>query len=107
MKNQGGRRRFEEDHVDRACHAWAYQWVQAFAQAPEPGQMIGNLGCTLGRVHELHDGASSSTQRNPQRFPEVFLGEALFVAIALTGMRDITRRMIWFHYVDRWFAWND
>lgn len=106
MSPSTGRRRWEEDEVDRACNAWAYQWVAAYANAPEPGHRIGALGCTLGRVRELWDAAASTTARD-QHYPEVFLGEGLIVAIALQAMSDISGRMIWRHYVERWFDWSE
>jgi hypothetical protein len=99
-------RRFEEDDVDRACNTWAYQWVRAFARPPEPGQTIGQLNCTLGRVRELHDGASSTTE-SCQQWPEVFLGEGLLVAIALKAMSERSRDVIFQHYVVRWFEYRE
>ena len=99
-----GRRRFEEDAVDRACGSWAYQWVRAFANPPSSaGQMVGPLNCTLGRVRELHDGASSTTE-SARSWPEVFIGEGLLVAIALKAMSELSRQVIFRHYVERWYV---
>lgn len=97
--------RWQEDEVDRACNAWAYQWVRNFANAPQTaGAAIGPLGCTLGRVRELHDAAASTGGRRDEHWPEVFMGEGLLVAIALNAMHELTRQVIHRHYIERWFA---
>lgn len=93
--------RWRQDDVDLACEAWATQWVDNFGRAPDrAGRAIGPLGCTLGRVRELHDGASSSTSRD-RHWPEVFLGQGLVVAIALKAMAEMQRLVMWHHYVGR------
>jgi len=93
--------RWKQDDVDVACEAWAYQWVQNFARAPDrAGRAIGPLGCTLGAVQALHDGASSSTSRD-RHWPEVFLGQGLVVAVALHAMAEMQRLVVWHHYVGR------
>lgn len=93
--------RWHEDDVDRACASWAHQWVQAFGKHPDrAGRFVGPLGCTLGRVMERHDGASSNTERD-RAWPEVFLGQGLYVAIALKAMTLGSREIIWAHYVGR------
>jgi hypothetical protein len=93
--------RWHQDDVDVACEAWGFQWVSAFARPPDrASRYIGPLGCTLGRVRELHDGAGSSTDRD-RHWPEVFLGQGLLVAIALQAMAEMQRLVIWHHYVGR------
>jgi hypothetical protein len=95
--------RWHEDEVDVAAEAWAFQWVQAFGKAPDrASRYIGPLGSTLGRVRELHDGASSNTTRD-RHFPEVFMGSGLVVAIALKAMTESSRELVRFHYVVRWY----
>jgi hypothetical protein len=49
---------------------------------------------------ERHDGASSNTERD-RAWPEVFLGQGLYVAIALKAMTLGSREIIWAHYVGR------
>jgi hypothetical protein len=101
--------RWDEDDVDVAAQSWAFQWVQHFARDPDrAGRYIGPLGCTLGRVRELHDGASSTTESS-QRWPEVYLGTGLVVAITLKAMSESSRVITWHHYVWRWYeqpAWT-
>jgi hypothetical protein len=97
--------RWPEDEVDRACQAWAYQWVQHFARDPDrAARYIGPVGCTLGRVRTMGDGASSTTERGGQHFPEVYLGDGLLVAVVLQSMAQSHREVIWAHYV--WRVWN-
>lgn len=97
--------RWHEDEVDRACAAWAYQWVQHFARDPDrASRYIGPVGCTLGRVRELHDGASSTTELGGQHWPEVYLGDGLLVAVVLQAMSQSHRELIWAHYV--WRCWK-
>ena len=96
--------RWQEDDVDRAAQAWAYQWVQHFGKDPDrASRYIGPLNCTLGRVRELHDGASSNTDHD-RSWPEVYVGTGLVVAIALKAMTESSRTLIWYHYVAR--CWN-
>jgi hypothetical protein len=93
--------RWHQDDVDVACEAWAYQWVQNFALAPDrAGRTVGPLGCTLGRVHEMGDGASSNTERD-RHWPEVYIGQGLIVAIARKALRDSQQDVMWHHYVGR------
>lgn len=94
------------DDVDCACEAWAAQWVRHFARDPDrAGATIGPMPCTLGRVRELHDGASSTTDRRAsQRWPEVFLGTALIVNCAVKAMSEASRIVLWSHYVARWYT---
>lgn len=96
--------RWQLDDVDVAAEAWAYQWVQHFGKDPDrAGRYVGPLGCTLGRVRELHDGAGSSTDGPPQRWPEVYLGTGLVVAVTLQAMTASSREIVWHHYVWRWY----
>jgi hypothetical protein len=96
--------RWQTDDVDVACEAWAYQWVHAFAKSPDrASRAIGPLGCTLGRVMERHDGASSNTEHD-RHWPEVFLGQGLIVAIALRVMSASSRELIGAHYI--WRCYN-
>ena len=98
--------RWQSDDVDIACESWAEQWVQNFGRAPDrAGRAVGPLGCTLGRVRELHDGASSSTSYD-RHWPEVFLGQGLEVAIALKAMAEMQRLVVWHHYVGRRYDWT-
>ena len=93
--------RWQQDDVDIACEAWAYQWVQHLARAPDrSGRYIGPMSCTLGRVRELADGAASSTDHD-RRWPEVFLGTGLVVAVVLKTMPFSQRELVWHHYVGR------
>lgn len=95
--------RWVRDDIDDACESWAFQWVQSFGKAPDrASRYIGPLGSTLGRVLQLHDGASSNTTRD-QHLPEVFLGQGLIVAIALKAMSERSRELIHRHYVARWY----
>lgn len=96
--------RWHEDDVDRACNAWAYQWVLAYAN--DLGGQVGAPHCTLANLHRLHDGAGSRTDRAHQACPEVFLGDGLLVAIALKAMGELSRELIHRHYVERWFEWR-
>ena len=94
--------RWREDDVDVACTIWAHQWVAAFGHAPDRGgRTIGPLNCTLGRVLERHDGAASGTE-HARRWPEVFLGQGLVVALALHAMTLSSRQIIAAHYLWRW-----
>jgi hypothetical protein len=96
--------RWQEDEIDVAASTWALQWVEHFGRDPDrAGRYIGPLGCTLGRVRELHDGASSSTERSSQHWPEVYLGTGLIVAITLKAMTEGSRAIVWHHYVWRWY----
>ena len=93
--------RWHEDDVDCACQSWAYQWVQAFGKDPDrASRFVGPLGCTLGRVRGLHDGAASNTDRD-RHFPEVCLGQGLIVAIALKCMSLTSQEIIGYHYIAR------
>jgi len=93
--------RWQQDDVDVAAEAWAYQWVQGFARAPDrAGRFVGPLGCTLGRVRELHDGAASNTEHG-RSWPEVFLGHGLVVAITLKCMSLSSVEAVYAHYVLR------
>ena len=93
--------RWHQDDVDIAAEAWAFQWVQHYGRAPDrAGRTVGPLGCTLGRVLELHDGASSNTG-HARNWPEVYLGTGLMVAIALKSMSELQRLVVWHHYVGR------
>jgi hypothetical protein len=100
--------RWEQDDVDVAAEAWAFQWVQHFGRDPDrAARYIGPLGCTLGRVRELADGASSGTEGG-QHWPEVYLGTGLMVRITLEAMTESSRVIVWHHYVWRWYeqpAW--
>ena len=91
------------DDVDGWCEVWAAQWVTHFIKSPEVARdAIGPLGCTLGRIRELHDGASSNTTHD-RRWPECFLGDGLVVAIALKHMSACHRDLLLHHYVCRRF----
>ena len=92
-----------EDEVDRACHAWAYQWVQANANGA--GGAVGALHCTLAAVVSLRDGAGANGNLT-RTLPEVYLGAGLKVAIARQCMTPYARAFLWAHYVGRWFAWD-
>ena len=93
--------RWNEDDVDIACAAWAWQWVANFGRAPDrAGRYIGPMGFTLGRVRELADGAASSTEHG-RSWPEVFLGSGLVVAVVLKTMLFSQREVVWHHYVGR------
>jgi hypothetical protein len=95
--------RWNEDEVDVAAQAWAYQWVQHFGKDPDrAARYIGPMGCTLGRVRELADGASSTTESG-RHWPEVYLGTGLIVAITLKAMTESSRDIVWHHYVWRWY----
>lgn len=94
--------RWSIDDVDVACESWAYQWVQNFGRDPDrAARYVGALRSTLGRVRELHDGASSRTQTPSQHWPEVFMGQALLVNMALSAMSEGSRLIVWSHYVLR------
>jgi len=89
------------DDVDVACLAWADAWARHFLRDPRVARdYIGPLICTLAKVHTLHDGAASTTQssRDP---PELFLGNALLVSIALQYSTLTERQIIVMHYVRR------
>lgn len=89
------------DDVDEWCACWAYQWVSLFLRNPRRArEYIGPLNCTLGRVRELHDGASSNTE-HVRPLPEGFLGVGLVVAVALRYMDATHREMIGAHYLAR------
>lgn len=95
--------RWQEDEIDVAAEAWAYQWVQHFGRDPDrAARYIGPLGCTLNRVKDYGDGASSGTEAG-QRWPEVYLGTGLIVAITLKAMSESSRMITWHHYVWRWY----
>jgi hypothetical protein len=96
--------RWQQDSVDFACEAWAYQWVGLFGRDPrKASEYLGRLGSTLGLVRVMQDGAGSSTAVG-QQFPEGFLGEGLLVNCVLKHMPAAEREMIWRHYVDRWYV---
>lgn len=93
--------RWHKDKVDVACEAWAYQWAQNYGRDPDrAGRVVGPIGCTLGRVRELYDGAASNAG-HARTWPEVFLGQGLLVAIALHAMTASSREITWAHYVGR------
>lgn len=93
--------RWNEDEVDVACTAWAWQWVQHFARSPEiASHHVGPVGSTLGRVRQMGDGAASRTGYT-REFPEVFLGQGLLVATTLKTLPASKREIIWQHYVGR------
>ena len=94
--------RWPQDDVDVACESWAFQWVQHFGRDPDrAARYVGATKCTLGRIRELHDGAASRTESHSQHWPEVFLGQALLVNLALGAMSLASRRITWAHYVAR------
>jgi len=94
--------RWMTDEIDVACESWAYQWVEHFGRNPlTAARYIGPLRCTLGRVRELHDGASSVTDRANQHWPEVFVGTALAVSQAFQCMSLAGRSVLFAHYVLR------
>lgn len=91
------------DQVDNYCDCWAYQWSQLFSENPKQArEYIGALKCTLGRVRELYDGASSTTV-SLRPMPEVFLGHGLVVAVALRYMDQTHREIIGVHYLVRFY----
>ena len=93
--------RWHTDEVDTVMQVWARQWVEAFLRDPDrAGRMIGPCSCTLGRVIERHDGASSSTSRD-RHWPEVFLGDGLLAAVILKSLTESQREVLMYHYVAR------
>jgi hypothetical protein len=89
--------RWHQDDVDVACEAWAYQWVQNFALAPDrAARTVGPLGCTLGSK-----GATSHSNVYEATYPEVYLGQGLIVAIVRKAMRESQQAVLWHHYVGR------
>jgi hypothetical protein len=96
--------RWQQDAVDFACEAWAYQWVGLFGREPrKASEYLGRLASTLNMVKILQDGASSGTAVG-QQFPEGFLGEGLLVNCVLKYMPEGEREIIWRHYVERWYV---
>ena len=96
--------RWQQDAVDFACEAWAYQWVALFGRDPrKASEYLGSLASTLGLVRVMQDGSGSGTVVG-QHFPEGFLGTGLLVSVVLKHMPEPDREMIWRHYVDRWYV---
>ncbi len=96
--------RWEQDAVDFACEAWAYQWMALFGRDPrKASEYLGRLSCTLSLVTLLHDGAGGGGTLITQQFPEGFLGDGLLVNIVIKRMPESDREMIWRHYVERWY----
>jgi hypothetical protein len=95
--------RWQQDAVDFACEAWAYQWVSLFGREPrKASEYLGRLACTLSLVRVLADGAGSGTVVE-QHYPEGFLGEGLLVNSVIKRMPEAERELLWRHYVDRWY----
>lgn len=96
--------RWQQDAVDFACEAWAWQWINLFARLPlKSSEMVGRIGSTLELVKVLGDGAGGGGNA-VQVYPECFLGDGLVVACALQTMRERDRELLWRHYVDRWYV---
>lgn len=92
--------RWQQDAVDFACEAWAFQWVELFAREPiKASQCIGRLASTLG----LDGGGSNLVQV----YPEMFFGDGLLVACIIKYMGESPREMLWRHYVERWYDLRD
>lgn len=95
--------RWQQDAVDFACEAWAWQWINLFARLPlKASEQLGRIGSTLDLVKVMGDGAGSGGIVM-QVYPECFLGDGLVVACAMRQMRERDRDILWRHYVDRWF----
>jgi hypothetical protein len=92
------------DDIDIAAESWAFQWVRHFGRDPQTAAAtLGPLKCTIGRVRELGDGASSFSGYRSQTWPEVFLGTALAVNLAFQTMSLPNRAVLFAHYVLRWY----
>jgi hypothetical protein len=92
------------DDVDQWCSVWAYQWASMFLRDPRRARdYIGPLCCTLGRVHELHDGAASQTEHD-RHFPEGFLGDGLVVAVAIKYLSSTHQDWLRHHYIVRVYS---
>jgi hypothetical protein len=99
--------RWEQDAVDFACEAWAYQWVSLYARDPrKASEYVGRLASTLGLVRTMGDGAGA-TGTVAQVYPEVFLGDGLLVSCVMKSMTERQREWMFVHYVYRWFALRD
>ena len=95
--------RWQQDVVDFACEAWAFQWINLFARLPLKGsEQLGRTGSTLDLIKVMGDGAGAGGIVT-QFYPECFMGDGLVVACALRHLREKDRDILWHHYVDRWY----
>lgn len=96
--------RWEQDNVDFACNAWAFQWVGHFMRDPKTArEMFGPVGSTLN-LQRILTGDIRSGAFVSQQFPEVFMGAGLIVACVLKTLSDRQREVIFRHYVERWWV---
>lgn len=98
--------RWQQDAVDFACEAWAWQWVALFGRSPQKSsETLGRLASTLNLHRILTADMNSSGAFVEQAFPEVFMGQGLVVACAMRELlHDRAREVIFRHYVDRWYV---
>lgn len=90
--------RWQKDEVDLWCEQWASQRRKILGISPlEPKDRVGKLTSTLGAVREEGEGASQGT--STQKFPEVYIGDALLVNLAWKSMESAWRHTMEAHYV--------
>jgi hypothetical protein len=98
--------RWKADEVDIWCAAWAQTRRKihgiTLAIMLEPSERLGKLACTLGRVKEEAEGASSAGVVN-QNWPEVYCGMALLVHRAWYSMPNQVWRLI----QDAHYVWKE
>ena len=87
------------DATDRLCEAWAItrRELLGFHGPLTAAGYIGAMRCTLGARRDLHAGARSPG-RITQHFPEVFVGDALAVNLAVKRMPEKLREIMDIHY---------
>jgi len=80
--------------VDSYGYTWGFQWRRHFGSEAEF-----SLASFAGKVAEYGLGSMDGFDK-PMSYPEVFMGNGLEFAVALTHLKDERlREMAWVHYV--------
>lgn len=87
------------DATDHLCMRWAAtrRELLGLAHPRRAQEFVGAIRCSLGNVQRHHDGASSFTPRE-QNFPEVYVGDALLVNLAVKRMPPDLRAFMDLHF---------
>jgi len=97
--------RWRPDEVDHWCIGWAEtrRKIHGIIEGRmlEPAERLGKLACTLGRIKEDAEGASSGSLN--QNWPEVYHGLGLLVHRAWVSMPNSRWRLI----MDAHYVWRE
>jgi DNA-directed RNA polymerase specialized sigma24 family protein len=87
------------DATDVLIYNWARTRRQLLGLSNPSSQreFVGGMRCTLGGIKSFRDGAGAFTARK-QHFPEVYVGDSLWVNLAVKRMTPEMRNFIDLHY---------